>query len=165
MAESPAINWKQQFKDLCEQMKRDSLEHLLLGDRGTIDFRADDTCQECSSVGVYSGDEMEQGCLYEIAMGAYCSSCKNLSKVFEHVNFAPYSQTRFLPILKGKIIEQPALVEGLTKSRPCKQCHGDTYTFSKDLGATDYYDNEWTVCINKECTWPGYHCEQYSCAF
>jgi hypothetical protein len=67
----------------------------------------------------------------------------------------------FLPLMKKKLISHPEARSGLKRADPCPLCGGECYSFEKDLGAIDYYDNTWTVCANPDCRWLGKHSEVY----
>ena len=89
------------------------------------------------------------------------------------VNFAPYDQDRFLPIMKKKLLnlsqedrEHFRTPDGLLYEpeisrlhKVCPKCEGCCYSFTKDLGGIDYYINTWETCANPDCDWPGYHWE------
>jgi hypothetical protein len=75
-----------------------------------------------------------------------------------------------LPLTKKKLINHPELrCDGLPLGQgslygsrnPCPQCGGECYSFDKDLGAIDYYENTWTVCTNPPCAWRGEHTQVY----
>ena len=105
---------------------------------------------------------MDYGAFYEVASAKYCPRCKKMQEVITEQNFAIYSQERFLPVMKKKLIENPELRRELKKEdKGCPRCGSSTYTFYKDLGAIDYYDNYWTVCTNPDCDWSGMHRETY----
>ncbi|MCS7254285.1 MAG: hypothetical protein RMK18_09800 [Armatimonadota bacterium] len=154
--------WQMKFAIICERMRcRGETKRRLLG-RGIIVWCPDLECPNCGSKGTFYGDELEYGAFYECAFARYCPACKMVYDVIEGKNFAAYRQERFLPIMKRKLLANPQLRAHLTKNKgACPVCGGDTYTFHKDLGVIDYYDNYWTVCVNPNCGWPGTHHEEY----
>ena len=169
--------WQKELQDVCEEMKGKRETRKSLPERGRIVWCPDLECPNCHNKGTFYGDDLEYGAFYECAFARYCPTCQKIYDVIEGRNFAPFKQERFLPIMKSKLManlqtfERPYLTIG-TELRPgctyldknektCPVCNGDTYTFYKDLGGIDYYENYWTVCINPACNWAGEHRETY----
>lgn len=169
--------WQENLRLVCEEMKKNHEDERSLSDRGRVVWCPDLVCGNCHSVGVFYGDDLEYGEFYECAFARYCPTCQKIYEIITGRNFAPYGSERFLPIMKKKLIANLELFQrshltvgtefrpgstGITKDEePCLKCGGDTYTFHKDLGGIDYYDNYWTVCVNPGCNWPGRHRESY----
>lgn len=164
------VDWQKEFQAICEEMKSNSETARHLPDRGKIVWCPEVECPNCHSIGTFLGDDLEYGAFYEVAFARYCPSCRKIYDVIEGRNFAPYNPKRFLPIMKRKLMaklqtfEKSYLTIGtdlIKNEKSCPVCGSDTYTFHKDIGAIDYYDNYWTVCINPACNWPGEHRETY----
>jgi len=151
--------WQKTFQDICDEMKRNSETERTLPNQGKIVWCPKIECPNCHSIGTFLGDELDYGEFYKCALARYCPSCQKIYAVTEGRNFAPYAQERFLPIMKRRLIESPAFRKLITITDPCPCCNETMYTFHKDLGGIDYYDNYWTVCINPDCNWPGKHRE------
>jgi hypothetical protein len=156
--------------------ERNEIERSLF-ERGHIVWCPELECPECHRKGTFYGDDLEYGEFYECAFARYCPACQMIYDITEGRNFAPYGSEKFLPIMKNRLLinpetfDKPHLTIG-SEFRPgsasltinkksCPVCGGDTYTFHKDLGGIDYYDNYWTVCANTSCDWPGEHRETY----
>jgi hypothetical protein len=153
-------------------------EKRKLPERGEIIWENDLFCPWCKQKGIFWGRELEYGAFYECAEAKCCPACGEIFEERRGINFAPYEQKRFLPLMKKKLLNarhtfcQAYLAVGddfrpgctfLEKgSNSCPCCGGETYIFHKDLGAVDYYDNFWTVCVSSACDWPGEHYENYS---
>lgn len=167
-------DWTKKFQETCEEMRKNNETTKFLPERGYIIWYQDLECPNCHNKGIFYGNELDYGAFYECASGCYCPSCKTIYDVVEGINFAPFNQKRFLPIMKKKLIEllptlnlepksiSEKLTHCLTKNEnSCPICGGDTYTFYKDLGRIDYYHNYWTVCVNPDCDWEGEHYEKF----
>lgn len=128
--------------------------------RGKIE-QVTEACNQCGYRYIYRGEDLECGKLYEVARATYCPSYGNLDVLTDECNYKLYNQIDFLPILRSKIVQNPNLKRDLIESQPCPKCGKPTYTFEKDLGGIDFYDNYWTVCVNSICKWPGRHQEDF----
>jgi hypothetical protein len=152
-------DWKETFKNECIKMESEKLAIKSLPGRGSIKWCPEIECLICNELGIFSGTELDCGNFYECATASYCPHCKKVGVFQTEVNFAPYNQRRFLPIMKKKIIDQPNIVKKLKEASLCPACGHECYSYEKDLGGIDYYDNTWTVCSNPYCSWPGKHYE------
>ncbi len=163
LSERKGESWQEEFQAICEEMKRNGETLRVLPVRGKIEWDSGSRCPNCFSLGTFVGDELEYGHLYKYASARYCPACQKIYNVLEGINFAPYRQEMFLPIMKKKLIKmlQKRGKVFLPKGYPCPVCGSDTYIYHEDLGGIDYYDNYWRVCINPDCDWPGEHWETY----
>lgn len=155
------ITWLKIFQTICEEMKKTGEKEISLPGRGRIVLSLELECPKHHSGDKFIGIDLEYGAFYECAIASYCPSCQNIFETREGVNFAPYGQEKFLPIMRKKLIENPDYRELCSPGESCPTCKGTTYKFYKDLGGIDFYDNNWTVCINPKCSWPGEHSETY----
>lgn len=153
--------WLKTFRILCDEMEKSGETEKAFLDRGEVIWCPKVECSRCHSVGTFLGDDLEYGAFYEVAFARYCPSCQNIFEDWEGVNFALYVSERFLPIMKKKLIENPDSLESCPPDGSCPACDSVTHTFHRDLGAIDFYDNYWRVCINPGCNWPGEHREIY----
>jgi hypothetical protein len=161
------MEWQEEFQSMCEEMKKNNEIKRSLSERGEIVWCPDLKCPNCHNQGTFYGYDLEYGEFYECASAHYCLTCKKVYNISAGINFASYGQDRFLPIMKKKLIANPQickepsfLVKGI-----CPICKGNTHTFQKDLGAIDYYDNFWKVCVNPNCKWPGEHYETHELSY
>jgi hypothetical protein len=168
-------DWQIQFQRCCDEMKKNGENNRTVPERGEIHWCPDLECPKCHNKGTFYGDDLDYGAFYECAFARYCPSCQRVYDAIKGRNFAPYDSPRFLPIMKRKLmVNPPHIIPNLEQIREawgfasitrneksCPICSGDTYTFHKDLGSIDYYDNYWTVCVSPNCKWPGEHRETY----
>ncbi|MFH1509209.1 MAG: hypothetical protein ABIE68_03530 [bacterium] len=157
--------WIDEFRALCVVMHAKCEVDRDLPERGRIHWNSELMCEACGSTGVFIGYDLEYGEFYECAMACYCPFCKQISNARIGINFAPYGSHRFLPIMKRKLIANLESAPVKMNKEPCSFCGGPTYRFIKDLGAVDFYDNTWTVCINPDCDWPGSHHESIESSY
>ena len=62
-----------------------------------------------------------------------------------------------------KILKRENTPLGRLMDEPCEECNQqEVYCGHADLGAVDYYDNFWHICLNPDCL-DHRHREIYSC--
>ena len=154
-------SWQDGFRAVCEALASQGLTTKSLPGQGTIQCLPKRICEQCGQAGVFLGDELDCGEFYECASAVWCPACRNLQVISEQRYFAPWDQKRFLPVMKKKLIEHPQFLELVVEGGACPKCGGPCFSLSKDLGASDYYENTWTVCTNPQCAWPGSHLETF----
>ncbi|WP_417914040.1 hypothetical protein [Candidatus Electronema sp. JM] len=98
--------------------------------------------------------------MWKVISATFCRNCEKLTVINDEMNYALNSEAIFLPILRQKLMQEPTLKERVRETIPCSECGEPTYTFDKDLGFVEPYDNYWTVCVNPACSWPGKHSEE-----
>lgn len=153
--------WQETFIRTCLAMAREGVRYRELTPRGKIE--AVGRCNICQADCYFLGEDIECGKLYEVARVRFCANCENFEIITDDANYAPYSQKKFLPIFKQKVVHMffTESSESQVETQPCPICGSRTVSFSKDLGGIDYYDNFWTVCVNPFCDWPGEHREEF----
>lgn len=155
------MDWREGFKNCCLKMKETGTVKKTLSDRGVIEWQPVRECGACKGTGLFTAHDIDYGEFFECACATYCPACGR-AEFSPGINFAPYDQERFLPIMKKKLIQDPSLAEILKlEEGTCPVCGGVTYIYCKDLGGLDYYDNWWESCASPDCDWPGSHREEY----
>lgn len=129
--------------------------------RGQISAKVDNRCPSCQSDCYFVGDDLECGKFYETATARFCANCEEFDVVTDECNYGAYRPQKVLQVLKYKIALSPDSYSNADASSPCPVCGAATYTFHKEIGGIDYYDNFWTVCTNQFCDWPGQHREEF----
>jgi hypothetical protein len=152
-------NFNENFKETCKEMERKGEGIIRLPVQGTISYDRHWACDNCGHMGLYNGEEMFVGKLYESASARYCPECETVYDFMTDLNFAMFRQERFLPVMKEKLIKISQLRPEAKLEDDCPECDGPTFSFSKNLGRPAYDDNKWEVCLNKSCDWPGKHYE------
>lgn len=159
------MHWTDTFREWCDKMRKDSIDSKVLPDKGSIQFEATKPCPKCNSPGVYVGKGLDTEFIDDGANASYCGGCNSFFDIDSwFTKSGRFDPESYLPILRGKLMENQKLLEYVKPSNPCPKCETKTYIFEKDLGLIDYYRNYWTVCINPPCTWPGSHNEFFSCS-
>jgi len=142
-------------------MAREGARSRELVPRGQIDAKSDIRCLICQSDCYFMGYDLECGKFYETATAHFCCNCEEFKVVTDECNYKPYAPKKVLQLMKYKIALSPERYSSGDASNRCPVCGGATYTFHKDLGGIDYYDNFWTVCKNQYCDWQGQHREEF----
>lgn len=153
--------WREAFIRTCVAMAREGTRSRDLVPRGQINARLEIRCPVCHSDCFFRGHDLECGSFYETATAHFCCNCEEFKVVTDQANYASYNPRKVLQMMKFKIALSPERYSNAVASRPCPVCGAGTYTFHKDLGGIDYYDNSWTVCTNQFCDWPGLHSEEF----
>jgi len=153
--------WQEAFIRTCMAMAREGARSQELVPRGQINAKGDRRCPICQSDCYFIGEDLECGKFYETATAHFCCNCEEFTVVTDECNYAPYKPQKVLQMMKYKIALSPERYSNADNSSRCPVCGGATYTFHKDLGGIDYYDNFWTICTNQFCDWPGQHREEF----
>jgi len=151
--------WQEYFIRACLAMAREGLHSRELKPRGTITTSG--KCPICKSDCCFLGYDLECGKFYETASASFCCNCGNFEVQTTDANYSTYNPLKVLQVMKYKVSLSPEQYSSSDKPTKCPVCGAPTYTFHKDLGGIDYYDNYWTVCINPFCDWPGQHREEF----
>jgi len=152
------VDWQERFKSEASALAQKGFS-ACFSYRGLIYWRPNETCSNCGNLGIFYGNEIDCGKLFQTASAQYCPSCSTVNVIRTDIISDLLRPHRFLRVMKERLIVYPELRQDVMESGACPSCGKKTCHFQKDIGIAEVEMHCWTVCINLECDWPGIHLE------